>query len=821
MRKFVSLPTKILGILIAFLLFASVSLTYLWVTKTNQDFYVQQQTLLDQDKKQFELIRDLLRTRVEYWFESFIHFQANYVDSIEGTALSFESEFDYLQLNWQINSLWLFNKDKKLRFGTTTSTPDYIFSDVAEVINTQSSVSHIRCHAECQQQISMPILSNSGEMIILSVSSSLLEALAAVNRSTFAKLAILGAGTTSKTIKLQKLAVKPPIGFANKKFMQSILEALPKNLLLSQMLDSGYRLAIGDNMYLLNLMPIDPHPENSNYLMFVHDISEVSLVHAQYQGQILIISIIVVVLCVLALFLMTWQFRRRLLLIAEQLPLLAQKQYQKFRTHKFAKNRFFVDEIELLQDSASLLSEELESLDKKIELNTKELENIAMYDSLTGLPNRNMLNHQLKKLLATMVRESGRLTVMFLDFDKFRKVNDTHGHDIGDTFLINASQRIRGCLRDSDMLFRFGGDEFVVVFLEKSIGEGAPILATKLIDSFREPIAVDELLFYTSSSIGIASTEDGSILMDDLVRQSDMAMYASKDAGGDKYSTFSDIMQKSVLHKVELENEVRDALEREEFSFALQPQIEIATGKLLGFEALIRWFHPERGFIPPDEFIPLIENTENMLRIGYWGLKKAFQILQQLDDLGFKDLKIAVNLSASQFLDPDLLPFLREQIRAFDRDPSQIELELTERTVVADIEQTLDTMRQLKNLGFIFSIDDFGTGYSSLAYLKQMPVDIIKIDRSFVSAMSDNSADMQIVSSTIAMVQKLGMRVVAEGVETSAQMKLLQDLQCETGQGYFISRPIPESDLYVLLPDKLQFGVWDKLDKLNDTPSPF
>jgi EAL domain-containing protein (putative c-di-GMP-specific phosphodiesterase class I) len=176
---------------------------------------------------------------------------------------------------------------------------------------------------------------------------------------------------------------------------------------------------------------------------------------------------------------------------------------------------------------------------------------------------------------------------------------------------------------------------------------------------------------------------------------------------------------------------------------------------------------------------------------------------------------VAVNLSASQFLDPDLVPILQEQIKDFARDPSQIELELTERTVVADIDQTLETMHQLKNMGFIFSIDDFGTGYSSLAYLKQMPVDIIKIDRSFVSGMHDNTADMQIVSSTIAMVQKLGMQVVAEGVETSAQLQLLKDLNCEIGQGYFISRPIPEKDLYALIPEKLKLGIWDNLDELK------
>lgn len=822
MRNFVSLPTKIMGLLMAFLLVASVSLTYLWVTKNNQEYFFQQQTLLDQDQKQFELIRDLLRSRVESWFESFVHFQANYENDIEATSNFFENEFAYFQLNWQINGLWLFDDKAELRFSTSETVQNYILEDVLQVINTQTSVSNIRCAKECQQQISIPILSNTGEMVVLSVSSSLLEALAAVNRSTFAKLAILGAdkstvnGNAIEGLKLADLNVKPPISFSNKQYMQELLNGLPTDLLLSQMLDSGYRLERGDNVFLLNIMPIDPHLEKAVYLMFVHDISESSLAHKQYQIQVMVISIAVVLLCVFALFLMTWRVRHRLLLLAEQLPLLAQKNYQKFRSHKFSNSRFFIDEIDLLQDSASLLSEELESLDQKIEHNTRELENIAMYDRLTGLPNRNMLNHQIKKLLATLKREANKLTVMFVDFDKFRKINDTHGHDVGDAFLINASQRIRRCLRDSDMLFRFGADEFVVVFLEKSNDIGASNLAKKLIESFREPIAVEELLFYTSSSIGITYTEDPTILIDDLVRQADMAMYVSKDSGGDKYSIFSEVMQKAVIRTVELENEVRDALERGEFSFALQPQIEFATGKLFGFEALIRWEHPQRGFVPPDEFIPLIENTKNMLQIGYWGLKKAFQILQKLDELGYPQLKIAVNLSASQFLDPDLLPFLQEQIKVFNRNPSQIELELTERTVVADIDQTLDTMRQLKQMGFIFSIDDFGTGYSSLAYLKQMPVDIIKIDRSFVSGMSDNSADMQIVSSTIAMVQKLGMQVVAEGVETSAQMTLLQGLQCEIGQGYFISRPIPEKDLYLLLPEKLIDGVWNKLDKLNN-----
>ncbi|MEP0357566.1 bifunctional diguanylate cyclase/phosphodiesterase [Paraglaciecola sp.] len=798
------------------LLVASISLTYLWVGESNQNYAFQQKKLHDKDRQQVQLIRDMLRTRVESWFESFLHFQANYSQNAGDIASFMEREFEYLQFEWHINNLWLLGGEGKLYFSTSKSTPDYIYNDALKALKTQSSSSFIRCLDECQQLITMPVLTHAGDMLILSIGSSLIETLAALNRSTFAKLAILSADSVfNKSENLVNLKVKMPISFSNQEYIQNILAQLPVELKISELLDGGYRFENEQGAYLLSLTAVDPELGNQTYFLFVRDISEQALAHRRYQNKVFFISISVVVLCSVTLILLSMQFRKRLLLLAAQLPLLAGKKYRQFRTFKFAKSHLFIDEIELLQDSACLLADELESMDRKIELNTRELENIAMYDRLTGLPNRNMLNHQLKKQLASLRRDSNKIVVMLLDFDKFRKINDTHGHKMGDSFLAQAARRIRGSLRDSDMLFRFGGDEFVMVFVEKAMMEGAPILAAKIIESLREPIAVEELLFYSSCSIGITSTNNADILVDDLVRQSDIAMYASKDSGGGQYSTFTNNMLTAVLRKVELENEVRNALDQSQFSFALQPQVNIDSGKLIGFEALLRWVHPQRGFIPPDEFIPLIESSENMLKIGYWGLKKTFEILQKLDELGHPGLKIAVNLSASQFLDPDLLPFLREQVRVFRRSPSQIELELTERTVVADIEHTLDTMRQLKDMGFIFSIDDFGTGYSSLSYLKQMPVDIIKIDRSFVSGMNDNSADMQIVSSTIAMVQNLGMKVVAEGIETSAQFKLLSQLKCEIGQGYFISRPIPERDLFLSLPYKLKSGVWDDLDKIS------
>jgi len=738
-----------------------------------------------------------------------VHFQANYADTVEITAFFLEHEFEYLKVNWQINNLWLIDKELNTIFSTSNTTPEHVKLDASQVIQRQVSSSYIRCIDDCQQLLSMPILVNKTDVVVLSVSSSLLDAMAALNQTTFADLAIVSVpDNVQKTSMVSDLKINPPISTSNKQFMQKILQQVPKDLTVSTLSDSGFRLTSRQNDLLLNLLPVDPDIQNSLYILTVHDITSATQAHENYRIKVLLISLLVVVLCSLAIWVLSMQFRQRLLAVTKMLPLLAQKDYAKFHQRRMINTSVFADEIEILQDTASLLGHELESLDRTIELNTRELENIALYDQLTGLPNRNKLNQLLTPLLSNINATSEQLVIMFLDFDKFRKVNDSYGHHIGDAFLIQAAHNIRRCLESNDLLFRLGGDEFVIVFKQNNGHNRATELANILVNYFRQPIKVGERYFYSSCSIGITYSEQKQISVDEIIRQSDMAMNAAKDKGGNKVSEFNKDMLHKALRRIEIEHEVRAAFKKEEFSFALQPQVEIATGKLLGFEALIRWIHPDKGFISPDEFIPLIENSESMIDLGYWGLKRAFIILQKLDEIGFSGLKVAVNLSASQFLDPHLIPFLQEQLVAFSRDAAQIELELTERTVVADIDKTLETMHHLKQLGFTFSIDDFGTGYSSLAYLKQMPVEVIKIDRSFVSGMQADNADIKIVSSTIAMVNKLGMIVVAEGIETAAQMQLLANMQCEIGQGYFISRPINEKDLYDLLPSKVIQGIW-------------
>jgi diguanylate cyclase (GGDEF)-like protein len=814
MRLFISLPWKILSLLMIFLLIASVSLTFIWIDKNNQDYQSQHQELHDRDQQQFLMIREMLSNRLTLWFESFVHLQAE-TDNIEATSDLLTGEFDFLQLNWQVNDLWLFDSQQR-SISATSAPPNYVRQDVATTINSQSAVASIRCVSRCFQLISLPILSADGDLVVLSASTSLLEMMAALHRSTIADLAIVAAPqdtmhSDGQPIQLTELVIQPPIALANRQQLGALLKAVPEPVLVSTVQHKGYRLVLDDQVYLINLLPIDEHLDQQIYLLAIHDISAGSLRHDSYQRGVIVISVIAVIFCTLAFFILAQRLRRRLLLVAQKLPLLAEKKYSQFRALKFMQSRLLVDEIDEVQHSTNLLGAQLEEMDSKIEQNTRELENIAMYDRLTGLPNRNMLNFVLRKKIATLARLNTPLVVMLLDFDSFRKVNDSYGHGTGDEFLVAAAQRLRSSLRDSDMISRFGGDEFVIVLHEAGDLAGAIALAEKLVLTFRNSIKIGAQRFYTSISLGITTTTNASVTVDDLVRQADMAMYAAKDAGGDRHSIFNESMSKRVLRRIEIEHDAREALLQDQFKFALQPQIEICSGKLLGFEALIRWDHPKGGYILPDEFIPIMENTESMITLGYWGLARAFSILDKLDTLGVKECKIAVNLSASQFLDPQLVPFLSQQLQQYQRAAWQIELELTERTVVGDITQTLAIMHKLKDLGFSFSIDDFGTGYSSLAYLSQMPVDIIKIDRSFVSCMTDNNADKQIVKSTIAMVRKLGMKVVAEGIETGAQMRMLDQMHCQIGQGYYISRPILETDLYNVLPDKLVDGVWDNL----------
>ncbi|GAB3014596.1 putative bifunctional diguanylate cyclase/phosphodiesterase [Bowmanella dokdonensis] len=808
MPLFVSLPWKILSLLVGGLLLATLILTKSWLDKLDQDFARQQELMLKKDTQQYQLLNDMLLGRMAARLESLIRYGETDMGSADKVAHLMEQELEHLQLHWQIGDLWLFGANGRLMYGSRPA-PAGVIADVSRVAKTQTTLSEIRCQRGCEQFLSLPVLTSGESWVILSASSAMLELLAYLNQSTGAELALLGAESdlNHKAILFKELTLHPPLAASKQRRFRQVLAQLSPAMTLSRMLQEGARVQFEGSMLLLNLIVLQAEPAGP-YLLLMHDITTIQQAHQAYQKRVILVATFIVVLLLAIFFWLTNSFRRRLVSLSRSLPLLAQKRYQEFYRMQSGSRPFLSDELEQLRQSAGNLAGELERLDSQVESHTSELERIALYDKLTGLPNRNRLNQVLEQSVDKLGQTGRILAVMFLDFDDFRKVNDSHGHSLGDAFLTEVAKELAGSIDTGDFLCRFGGDEFVLVLSPREDLREIVRIAESVQQRFFLPVKVKQFRFYVSVSIGIATTSDPASEPEELVRQADMAMYHAKDQGVRRPSLYTEQMHQHLLRRNLLEEEVRHALNRDQFCFALQPQIEILTGRLVGFEALLRWTHPEKGVIAPDEFIPLLENSENLLNIGYWGLRRVFELLVQLEEQGLTEVKLAVNLSAEQLLDPRLCSYLKELLGEYGPLANRLELELTERTLVKDIELCLQVMNDLRSLGFTFSIDDFGTGYSSLSYLKKIPVDVIKIDRSFVIGMLENAPDYQIVASTVAMVHNLGMQMVAEGVETRAQLDCLRELECEIGQGYHISRPILEKDLPSVLQRRLLQGIW-------------
>jgi diguanylate cyclase (GGDEF)-like protein len=813
MKPFVSLPFKLLTLLIVMLLMTGALITRLWFVKIQDDFEWQQLQKRRLAIQQYTLLHEIVRNRIETSLESYVELKATKGNHLSSIITGLNEEFDFLQLQWNMSDLWLLDDKFKTLFASTALSSDVV-DMTAETIQQQAPVSKIICHEECDLLLSLPVLTNDGEIAYLAVSHSMLEVLAFLNQSTGADLAIVttNQGSFSGQELVKELAILPPLSPSLHQQMSNVINTAGDTLNMNTLLTSGARIKFNDIHYLANLVPLNDGEHNS-FIFIVEDISSYVVNYQRIQNVAFIIALTLFIVLSALMLLLTYRVRVRMLKLARNLPLLAEHDYKTFRSNKPEESRWFIDEIDYLNDSAEKLSDELEFLDKEIDQRTRELENIAMYDLITGLPNRNMLNFQLRKAFQTLQGDERFVGLLFLDLDDFKKVNDSRGHTIGDVLLQEVSKRLKKAITSTDIVCRFGGDEFLVMVPSVENAAQLESLADHILQKFREPIQLDNSRFYMSTSIGISMTNDRDCSTEDLIRQADVAMYDAKDKGGAAYQVFDDNMYQRVAKKVLLESEVHEALKESHFFFALQPQIDINTGQLVGFEALLRWKHPVRGMIAPDDFIPVLENSEHMIVLGYWGLKRSFEILQNMALAGFGRQKIAVNMSASQFLDPELLPFLTNLLEQYTVEPEQLELELTERSLVVDFEKTLSVMQQIRALGITFSIDDFGTGYSSLSYLKKMPVDIIKIDRSFITGMMDNKADMQIVESTVGMVRSLGMHVIAEGVETRAQLRQLRGYNCEMAQGYLFSKPIAESDLMDALSRDWIEGVWSGIEQ--------
>jgi diguanylate cyclase (GGDEF)-like protein len=424
---------------------------------------------------------------------------------------------------------------------------------------------------------------------------------------------------------------------------------------------------------------------------------------------------------------------------------------------------------------------------------------MAHHDALTHLPNRVLLLERMEQMCSRAAASGTAAAVLFIDLDRFKEVNDSLGHDRGDELLITVSKRLRANIRPEDTLARLGGDEFVVLLQGMTSPAAAGAIAQQLITAMQAPIAVDETTLYITTSIGISVYPADGAEAGTLLRNADSAMYRAKKDGRNTYRFYSTDMTAAAMERIALDANMRRALERDEFVLHYQPQYELASNRLIGLEALIRWQHPEHGLVSPARFIPFAEETGLIVPIGTWVLRAACEQAVRWRESGVEPGRIAVNLSERQLHQADFFDVLRGLLAATGCRPEWLELEITEGFLITDPERSIRVLKGIGELGIQISIDDFGTGYSSLAYLKRLPIDRLKLDQSFVRGIPADAEDTAIVRAIIALGKEMGLTVIAEGVETAEQRAFLRKEGCAEAQGYLLGRPMPAEEATALL----------------------
>jgi diguanylate cyclase (GGDEF)-like protein len=452
------------------------------------------------------------------------------------------------------------------------------------------------------------------------------------------------------------------------------------------------------------------------------------------------------------------------------------------------------------------LREHVESLEKDVSDRTQGLEaantqlrHLATHDSLTGLPNRVLLDDRMSQAIVHAQRAAEGFAVCILDLDRFKLINDSLGHRAGDELLKHVARRLTSAVRSVDTVARQGGDEFVLIISHTRERADAEQVAHKILESLQGTVQIGELDVHSSASIGIAFYPDDGTTIELLYAHADAAMYCAKQRGGSSVECFTSTMNLATEARIRVEGELHRALKLQQFELYYQPKYDATTKRIHSVEALIRWRHPERGLVLPDQFIPLAEESGLIIPIGEWVLREACRQVRAWQDLGLPTLRLAVNISALQFRRLDLVDTIRSALANAGIDAKYLEIELTETAVMTDPEESVDILERLSRMGIIVSVDDFGTGYSSMSYLRRFPIDKLKIDRSFITNVMTSADDASIVQAIISLAHGLRLKVVAEGVEDAEQAAFLQKLGCDQYQGYYFSRPVDAAGFEAML----------------------
>jgi len=585
----------------------------------------------------------------------------------------------------------------------------------------------------------------------------------------------LATGIQAKKLPFEQLGPTPSVDSS-----RSVLEKLKT--------DSNHFLQLNDRVTLITPIRLDDY-EIGTVVLFA-DMRELR----SRLLDTLLISSLILVLAAIAAYLLSMRLQG---IISDPILQLSDAMHKVSKTKEFSLRvvKAGNDEIGRLYDGFNEMLHEIEERDLVLCQRQEHLENLAHFDPLTRLPNRMLFHDRLQQAMCLALRADQVIALMFLDLDRFKDINDTLGHRIGDLLLRHAADRMSLVLRDCDTIARLGGDEFTIFTQNIIDAENAGQVAHKLLNMFETPFTIEGQEIYITCSIGIALFPADAEIIDDLLMHADIAMYHAKSDGKNTFRHYNREMKKQTSERIGLLADLRKALELEQLYLQYQPKFDVSIGCLVGVEALLRWQHPEKGLIPPAKFIPLAEESGSIIAITDWVLKTACHQTKQWHDAGYGMIPVAVNLSACSFKQNNLQSQIKETLETTGLLPELLELELTESILIENDKQAEETLRELHKLGIKITIDDFGTGYSSLSYLHRFPISVLKIDRSFVWNMHRSENDMAIVVAIIAMAHSLKLQVVAEGVETEEQLNTLKKNGCEIIQGYLTGKPTDSSGI--------------------------
>jgi len=790
------------------------TLSIIITQELQQDFYRNQEERYQQIKAEFDLLVAGQASKLEVISTSSLLGQPGSQISPDTLQKKFESQWADLQLMYELHSIALFNESGQMTFTIGQPNPFDIVPQVRRVERTLRPDYWLWCLNDCRLFSAVPFLFPDGEVGSLVLSSTLVD-VALVLRDAFnIDLALL----TSNDPVTAEPASGSTVHISTHPEMVNALLATPQVQPLLSKPDDFQELVFRGSDKMLWHLPLK-QPESSrsgrHLLLLIDDVSTAKADILALQWQIITVVLISMVTIAAITVLLAWRPVSKILQSSMVMSLLARSDFEQARLTLPTPATWLGSEIDVLCNASRTLTIKLESMERRARNRTQALRHMAMYDSLTGLPNRNYFQDELKAALKHAAQHQTAVAVFFCDLDNFKDVNDALGHEAGDQLLNEMARTLQNSLCENATLCRFGGDEFTCIV--HSLGpddDSITLTLNSLLEALRTPIMLAHSTITPSASIGVAVSR-GEITSNELVRRADIAMYEAKHGGGDRFRIFNDEMSELIAKRFTIESCFRRAVIDGQLELHYQPKICCRTLRLTGFEALVRWIHPQLGFLPPNEFIPILEKSELINELGRWVVTTATARLDLLRQNGYGQLDMAINISSKQLSDPQLFRLVEQTLEHYPQlRPEQLELEVTENTLIENLEQAHAQLKQLKRLGVRIAMDDFGTGYSSLSYLSKLQMDTIKLDKSLVDKITESRSDKIILGNIIKLLGSLQRETVAEGVETREQLVLLQQMQCDRAQGYLISRPIPEKQLRQTLATRFPEGIWQEAHTL-------